>query len=126
MPQPSPAGAGSDPAWHQALAYAVTGRRLQELGRQARPDLAWLTDYLSRLTGGTDPNAPAADPPADGRVPADLMDGIGPAQFWAALRELRDGLDRAGPDQDQPVVADRPWSAEELRLMADRPPHHGS
>jgi hypothetical protein len=108
------------------LAYAVTGRRLQELGRQTRPDLAWLTDYLSRLTSGADPNAPAADPPGDARVPADLMAGIGPAQFWAALRELRDGLDRAGPGRDQPVVADRPWSADELRLMADRPPHHGS
>jgi hypothetical protein len=103
------------------LAYAVTGRRIEELGRQARPDLAWLTDYLSQPTSGSD-----VDAPADGRVPVDLLVGIRPAQFWAALRELRDGLDRAGPRQDQPVVADRPWSAEELRLMADRPPHHGS
>jgi hypothetical protein len=108
------------------LAYAVTGRRIEELGRQARPDLAWLTDYLSQPTSGGDRNAPADDPPANGRVPADLLVGIRPAQFWAALRELRDGLDRAGPRQDQPVVADRPWSAEELRLMADRPPHHGT
>jgi len=113
------------------LAYAVTGRRIAELGRQARPDLAWLTDYLSQQTSGADLSAPAddppaGDPPADGRVPADLMTDIRPAQFWAALRQLRDGLDRAGPRQDQPVVADRPWSAEELRLMADRPPHHGS
>ena len=126
MPQQSPAGAGSDPAWHQALAYAITGRRLDELGRQAQPDLAWLTDYLNRLTSGANPEPPAADTPPDGIVPADLMAGIGPAQFWAALRALRDGLDRSGPHRDQPVVADRPWSAEELRLMADRPPHHGS
>jgi hypothetical protein len=123
--QQSPTGAGSDPAWHQALAYAVTGRRIAELGRQARPDLAWLTDYLSRLASGADPNA-AAYPRPDGRVPADLMAGIGPAQFWALLCELRDALDQAGPRRDHPVVADRPWSAEELRLMADRPPHHGS
>jgi hypothetical protein len=54
------------------------------------------------------------------------MAGIGPAQFWAVLRDLRDALDQAGPRRDHPVVADRPWSAEELRLMADRPPHHGS
>jgi len=126
VPQQSPVGAGSDPAWHQALAYAVTGRRIEELGRQARPDLAWLTDYLHRLIAGGDPNAPAAEPRPNGRVPADLMAGLGPAQFSAALRELRNGLDRAGPRPDQPVVADRAWSAEERRLMADRPPHHGS
>ena len=83
--QQSAAGSGSDPAWHQALAYAVTGRRIAELGRQARPDLAWLTDYLSRLTSGEDLEATAADPPPDGRVPADLMAGIGAAQFGAAL-----------------------------------------
>jgi len=125
QPQQSPAGSGSDPAWHQALAYAVTGRRLEQLGRQSRPDLPWLTDYLSRLTRGTAAEAPEA-PSSDGRVPADLMTGIGPAQFGAALRELRHALDAAGPPREQPVTADRPWSAEELRLMADRPPHHGS
>src|SRR5687768_16373599 len=106
MPQLSPVGSGSDPAWHQALAYAVTGRRIEELGRQARPDVDWLTGYLSRLTSGARLDEPAADTPPDGRVPADLMAGIGPAQFWAALRELRDRLDRVGPGRDQPVVAD--------------------
>ena len=125
MPQQSPVGSGSDPAWHQALAYAVTGRRLEELGRQARPDLAWLTNYLMNLSRGS-LDTPVADPSADGRVPGDLMAGIGPAQFWAALRELRAGLAGGGSGHQQPVVADRPWSAEELRLMADRPPHHGS
>ena len=127
MPQPQQStGSGSDPAWHQALAYAVTGRRLEELGRQAQPDLAWLTDYLNRLSRAGSPEAPLADPPLDGRVPGDLMAGIRPAQFWAALRELRQGLDRSRPPHPQPVTADRPWSAEELRLMAERPPHHGS
>lgn len=125
MPQQSPGGSGSEPAWHQALAYAVTGRRLEELGRQARPDLAWLTHYLSGLGSGGNAEERAGDPPPDGRVPADLMVGIGPAQFWAALRELRQGIDRGGLRSEQPVVADRPWSAEELRLLADRPPHHG-
>ena len=124
--QQSAAGSGSDPAWHQALAYAVTGRRLEQLGRQSRPDLPWLTDYLSRLISGTAAEASTTGPPPDGRVPADLMTGIGAAQFGAALRELRRGLDAAGPPREQPVTADRPWSAEELRLMADRPPHHGS
>jgi len=126
VPQQSSAGSGSDPAWHQALAYAVTGRRLEQLGQQSRPDLPWLTDYLSRLTSGTAAEAPAVDPPPDGRVPDDLMTGISPAQFGAALRDLRHSLDAAGPPREHPVTADRPWSAEELRLMADRPPHHGS
>ena len=124
MPRDSPAGTG-DPAWHQALAYAVTGLRLAELGRQAQPDLPWLTDYLRRLIADpTDLRDQPAASPAAGRVPADLMSGIRAAQFWAALSELRRGLESDGPHTQQPVVTDRPWSADELRLMADRPPHH--
>ena len=65
MPQDSPAATG-DPAWHQALAYAVTGRRLADLGRQDRPDLPWLTDYLSRLTQRDGRKRPAGDPPPSG------------------------------------------------------------
>ncbi len=124
MPQDSPAATG-DPAWHQALAYAVTGRRLAELGRQDRPDLPWLTDYLRRLIAdGTDRQGQSGASAAVARVPADLLIGIRAAQFWAALSELRRNLEREGPHPQQPVVADRPWSADELRLLADRPPHH--
>lgn len=124
MPHDSPAGT-EDPAWHQALAYAVTGRRLAELGRQNQPDLPWLTDYLRRrIADETDRHDQPAAAPAVGRVPADLMLGIRAAQFWAALSELRRGLESDGAHTQQPVVTDRPWSADELRLMADRPPHH--
>ena len=109
-----------------APGVGVRGHRptARGVGRQARPDLVWLTDYLSRLTSRADRTRRRRTRPrtaspgrSDDRHPA--------AQFWAALRELRQpstGPAHAG----QPVVADRPWSAEELRLMADRPPHHGS
>ena len=103
-------------AWHQALAYAVTGQRRPELGYQAQPDLAELSLRLGELA---DADVLAAGPLH--RVPDDLMRGLGPAQFRAALTELRAALSRppAGP-----VVASRPLTAEERRLDADRPPHY--
>jgi len=36
-------------AWHQALAYAVCGRRLEQLGRQRSPDIAALGTALRDL-----------------------------------------------------------------------------
>ena len=54
-------------------------------------------------------------------VPEDLMRGLGPAQFRAALTELRAAL--AQP-RTGPVIASRPLSTEERRLDADRPPHY--
>ena len=107
----------SERAWHQALAYAMTGQRRPELGYQAQPDLAELSDRLGVL--GADAEALAAGRFHD--VPEDLMRGLGPAQFRAALTELRAALARppAGP-----VVASRPLTTDERRLDADRPPHH--
>jgi hypothetical protein len=107
----------NEPAWHQALAYAVTGQRQPELGYQAQPDLAVLAGRLRTFVAA---DATFVGPPH--RVPDDLMRGIGAAQFQAALAELRVLLAGrlAGP-----VVSSRPLTAEELRLDADRPPHHG-
>ena len=46
----------SPPAWHQALAFAVTGVRFEDLGRQTRPDLDALTALLrTRLGVDVDP-----------------------------------------------------------------------
>ena len=42
-------------AWHQALAYAVTGQRRPELGYQAQPDLAELSLRLGELAGADVP-----------------------------------------------------------------------
>ena len=108
----------SEPAWHQALAYAVTGQRRPELGYQAQPDLAVLTGRL-RTFMATD--AASGGPPH--RVPDDLMHGIGPAQFQAALAELRVLL--LTGRLSGPVVASRPLTSDERRLETDRPPHHG-
>ena len=105
MPQDSPAATG-DPAWHQALAYAVTGRRLAELGRQDRPDLPWLTDYLRRLIAdGTDRQGQSGASAAVARVPADLLIGIGAAQFCGRAQRAASHSDSDGPHPQQPVVA---------------------
>ena len=102
------------PAWHQALAYAVTGQRLEDLGRQAFPDASALAEVLRgrRLTVS----------PASPSVPPDLMHGLGPAQFLAALAQLRSAL---APVAAAPVLADRPLTPDERRLLTDVPPHHG-
>ena len=105
----------ADPAWHQALAYAVLGRRLPELGGQDRPDVAGLAGRL-REVGASGTTAPYA-------VPPDLLAGVGPAQFLAALTELRRQL--AGPPLPAgPGAAG--LTADDRRLLAEVPPHHGT
>ena len=42
------------PAWHQALAYAVTGQSLPDLGRQRRPDVPALAAQLEELAANRD------------------------------------------------------------------------
>ena len=61
--------------------------------------------------------------PADYAVPAELMTGIGAAQFWAALADLRQTLGIRDPGGSA-VTADRPLTLDETRLAAERPPHH--
>lgn len=104
------------PAWHQALAYALTGRRYPELGRQERPDLEQVADFLRpRL-----PDRPGPPHP----VPADLGAGLGPAQLAAAVVELRRRLGLNQPLQ-RAAVTDRPLTPEEQRLLREVPPHYG-
>lgn len=108
------------PAWHQALAYALTGVRFEDLGRQSRPDVDALAALLRpRLGARVDPVELTRAHP----LPADLAEGLGAAQLGAALSELRRRL--AGPP---PVVVagERPLTADERRLLQDVPPHHGS
>lgn len=99
------------PAWHQALVFAVTGRRRPELGRQAEPDLDVVLAALVDEPRGAHP------------VPADLREGIGAAQLAAVLAELRA---RLAASTDRPVLAERAPDAAERRLLAEVPPHHGS
>lgn len=103
------------PSWHQALAYAVTGRRFGDLGRQSKPDPLALAGVLRErgLAVGSGSSA----------VPADLMRGLGPAQFLAALAQLRSALTPAAAAE---VLADRPLTPDERRLLTEVPPHHGA
>lgn len=111
------------PAWHQALAYAVTGQRLEELGRQRQPDVSRLAAELEGLAGPGGIERGWSVEVTDYSVPAELMEGIGAAQFWAVLGDLRQVLGLADPGSPA-VTTDRPLTAEENRLVADRPPHH--
>ena len=112
-----------EPTWHQALAYAVTGRRLDGLGHQRQPDLPRLVEDLERLAARGEIDRSWSVEAADHLVPTELMDGIGAAQFWAVLDDLRRVLGVADPGSPA-VTVDRPLTAEENRLVADRPPHH--
>ena len=111
----------TDPAaWHQALAYALTGRRFPDLGRQSAPDLDALVEFLRPQLGeGVDPRELARAHP----LPTDLAAGLGPAQLGAAVAELRRRL--VGERPAAAVVSERPLSADERRLLQDVPPHHG-
>jgi len=107
------------PAWHQALAYAVTGVRLEDLGRQSRPDLDALAALLRpRLGVDVDPAVLTRAHP----VPPDLTEGLGAAQLAAAVAELRRRLTAAPPTV---VAGQRPLTVDERRLLQDVPPHHG-
>jgi hypothetical protein len=110
-----------EPAWHQALAYAVTGRRLEGLGRQLQPDVAALARQLEQ-SAADDPSWTWLAEPADYLVPGELMAGIGAAQFWSALADLRRTLGITDPGSA--VTTDRPLTRDEARLSAERPPHH--
>ena len=126
--------------WHQALAFALTGRRRPELGEQPSPAVA----ELARLLQSSDGSGELADhvdatrrsgEPWPHPVPTDLMSGLGYAQFSAALTQLQSelGLDRAptprvGPGRPSPghEGAGQLLSAAERRLLDEVPPHHGS
>lgn len=116
--------------WHQALAYALLGRRLEDLGTQRAPDLDALTKRL-------EPKAAELLATAQSRVeaglvwpypvPGDLMAGLGFAQFAAALQMLRRRLGLEGVALSAPRVGQtQPPDAGQRRLLEDVPPHHGS
>ena len=108
------------PAWHQALAYAVTGLRFDELGRQSSPDLDAVTAFLRpRLGADVDPAGLLQPHP----LPADLAAGLGAAQLWAGVAELRRRLGAGA--FDTAVAKPRPLTTDERRLLDDVPPHHG-
>jgi hypothetical protein len=111
-------------AWHQALAYAICGQRLSELGQQDELDLDELVRILSRdadLGSRVQVDRRRGDWPHP--VPNDLMAGLGWAQFSAALSALITRLDLA-PDIAGRGPSSEPPDADERRLLDDVPPHH--
>jgi hypothetical protein len=103
--------ADSSLAWHQALAYAICGQRLRELGRQDEPDLAELVRVLSKdadLASLVQEQRRSGDWPH--AVPNELMAGLGWAQFSAALTVLITRLD-LGPGNAKRRLSDRPQDA---------------
>lgn len=110
------------PRWQQALAYALTGRRFPELDPARGPDPEAVAGFLrSRLGTDLDPAELQRPHP----LPDDLAVGIGAAQLWAAVSEVRRRLDPPAPGTP-PVVTGRPLTADERGLLRDVPPHHGS
>ena len=111
------------PHWHQALAYAILGRRLPQLSPQDQPDVVALA---GRLRADDQLSAAVKAVRDDGLwpvpVPSDLMVGLSAAQFLAALGALVQelGLDVHGPH----LVVDRPANTDERRLLDAMPPHH--
>jgi hypothetical protein len=114
---------GAGRLWHQALAYAVCGRRLEQLGRQRSPDIAALSTALRDLAEDGALILPSSSDQAVHSVPKDLMQGLGAAQFHAALSAMRGelGLVLALPAA---VAPSRPPTPAERRLNEDAPPHH--
>lgn len=119
----------SEARWHSTLAYALVGESF-DLGVQCRPDAEELARALSER-GWDAPavRAHALEERRAGRpwphpLDADARAGMGAAQWFAALGRARAAL---GVD----VLAERAPSprttldADERRLMAEVPPHHG-
>ena len=115
------------PRWHAALAYALLGPPIRDLTEPGAPRL----DVLLAELGGRETvrdraiAARTGDPDWPYEVPAELRVGLGAAQYAAAWTALVSAL---GPltANARPVVTDRALTADERRLLADRPPHHGS
>lgn len=114
--------------WGAALAWQLTGRRWG-IDPSPRPDVAATLAALEADGWGPETVAAfAAERRAAGHpwpvpLPQDLREATGPATVAAVLAEAKRRW-----DLDQPVVrplAARAPDADERRLMADLPPHHG-
>lgn len=117
--------------WNAALAYAITGLRWDDLAEPAGPELEPVAvEIAQRFPGGIEALRAGiiGHLQRGGQwpypVPDDLRAGLGAAQWWAALTQLRRRLG-VGPQPERPVLSERPPDADERRLLQDVPPHHG-
>lgn len=114
--------------WHAALGLALTGVDLP-LSEPGIPDPAALvTDLAShgwprdRIADHARAEA-AAERPWPHPVPAGLRAGCGAAQLAAALTRVRELLELSTLET-RPPSAPRPFTADEVRLLREVPPHH--
>lgn len=117
----------ADTHWHRALAFAVTGEVVEGLGTQDVPDVTELADRLRTVYGDRLARDVAERQAAEQAwpypVPAELMVGIGFAQFAAALRGLQSALGLSAFPA-VPPARPRPLTPDEVRLLREVPPHH--
>ena len=115
-------------AWHAAIAFALTGERL-DLGAQAVPDPDALARELEeagwpaeRVTAHA--QHAAGVQPWPHPVPDDLRAGLGAAQLHAAVARARDRLGLTVLTVLPPSRRTR-LDADERRLLVEVPPHFG-
>jgi hypothetical protein len=115
----------ADQRWQAALAYALLGPPVRVLTEPGAPRVA---ELFAELGGVEAVRAAVLEARASGpwphRVPDELRRGLGPAQLAAAWRATLTALGPLTADA-RPVVTDRALTADDRRLLADRPPHHG-
>jgi hypothetical protein len=115
----------TDRRWHAALAYALLGAPVRDLPESGTPRVA---ELIADLGGVESLRAAVAEARSSGSwpvaIPDELRRGLGAAQLAAVWTAL---LTELGPltTNARPVVADRALTADDRRLLADRPPHHG-
>lgn len=116
-------------AWHRAIAYALVGEHLP-LGDRPAPVPAVLVGELESLgwssaaIGRRAREAAAHQRPWPFPVPDAVASGLGAAQLYAAVGQVRAALGLEVLEVLPPSTRTT-LSADERRLLADRPPHYG-
>lgn len=114
------------PRWQAALAYALVGPPVRDLAEPGTPLIAQLIAELGGVEAVRERVRAAQQAgPWPYVIPDDLRRGLGPAQLAAAWRATVTAVG-AQTTNARPVVTDRALTADDRRLLADRPPHHGS
>lgn len=118
------------PRWQSAVGYALTGDELT-LAETGHPEPELLVEVLAdagwpaERIGDHARTELAAERVWPHPVPAGLRAGCGAAQLAAALGRARELLGLSTLETRGPSARTK-LNADELRLMREVPPHHGS
>lgn len=118
------------PRWQSAVGYALTGADLA-LAETGHPETELLIEVLAdagwsaERIGEHARTELAAERVWPHPVPAALRAGCGAAQLAAALGRARELLGLATLETRAPSTRTK-LNADELRLLREKPPHHGS